>query len=229
MKRFVRYSALITVALACGATARAQTPGTASTDRGYAEVAAAATLGHKSASSFGGEAGYRLLEVNSSLIDELHIFIEAGRMGNVASADTDARALIIGNAIGASVSTVQVAKYFDAGVKVRLTRLGYGMWRSYLLLGVGAATVDTSASFAIAGTDVTGKLGQYGVQLGNDLSSSLTKTFLTFGVGTNANIGKRLLVDVGYRYGRILPKTDMIENDQAINTNRVQVGVGIRF
>src|SRR5579864_2075429 len=119
MKRLVRYSTLIAVALACGAgTAPAQTPSAASTDRGYAEFTAAATLGHKSASSFGGEAGYKVLEINSSVFDELHIFVEGGRMGNVASADTDARALKIANAIGASVSTVQVAKYFDAGVKL---------------------------------------------------------------------------------------------------------------
>ena len=36
-------------------------------------------------------------------------------------------------------------------------------------------------------------------------------------------------VDATYRYGRIFPKTDTIENDVAITTQRVQAGVGIRF
>jgi opacity protein-like surface antigen len=222
MKCFVRYSTLMAVLLACGAgTARAQTPGAAAPERGYAEVTAGATFGHRSNSSIGVEAGYRLLDINSPVVDELHVFAEVGRMGDVATADVDARALLVANAIGASVSTMQEATYFDAGLKFRLMQLSYGAWRTYVLFGVGAAQVKTSANFS----------GGSGVQvlLGQDLSGTLTKPLVTVGVGTNAKIGKRLLIDITYRYGRIFPKPDQIENDVAINTQRLQAGIGIRF
>jgi opacity protein-like surface antigen len=221
MKRFVRYSTLMTVLAACGTgTAHGQTSGTTGPDKEYAELTVAATLGHKSASSIGGEAGY-------TLSDTWQVFLEAGRMGNVATADVDARALTIGNAIGANVSTAQRAAYFDIGAKYRLNE--YGRWRPYAILGVGAAAVKTTTNFTIGGNDVTGQLDQHGVQLGNDLSGTLTKAFLTVGVGTNATLGKRYLLDLAYRYGRIFPRTGRIANDQGINTQRLQAGIGIRF
>jgi opacity protein-like surface antigen len=222
MKRFVRCSTLITVLTACGTgTVRAQTPGTTGPDRGYAEVTVGATLGHKSDTSIGGEAGY-------TLTDTWQVFLEAGRMGNVATADADARALIIGKAIGASGSTVvQRAAYFDVGARYRLYE--YGRWRPYALLGVGAAGVKTTTNFVVGGNDVTSQLGQYGVQLGDDLSGTVTKAFLTVGAGASAGFGKRYLVDLSYRYGRLFPRTGRISNDRGINTQRLQAGIGIRF
>jgi opacity protein-like surface antigen len=211
----------MTVVAACGiVTAQAQTAGTAVPDRGYGELTVGATLGHKSSSSVGGEVGY-------TLTDAWQVFFEGGRMRNVATTDVDARALIIGNAIGASVSTVQRAAYFDVGAKYRLFE--YGRWRPYALLGVGAAGVKTTVNFTIGGNDVTSQVDKYGVQLGRDLSGSLTKTFFTLGVGSNATFGKRYLVDLSYRYGRIFPKGSSILNDQGINTQRLQAGIGIRF
>ena len=221
MKRFVRCSTLITVLTACGTgTVRGQTAGTAGPDRGYAELTVGATLGHKSGSSIGGEAGY-------TLTDTWLVFLEAGRMGNVATADVDARALIIANAIGASASTVQRAAYFDVGARYRLYE--YGRWHPYALLGVGAAGVKTTTNFSIGGNDVTGQLDQYGAQLGNDLSGTVTKAFLTVGVGANTTLGKRYLVDLSYRFGRLFPRTSRIANDHGINTQRLQAGIGIRF
>ena len=148
-------------------------------------------------------------------------------MGNVATTDVDARALIIGNAIGATVSTTQRAAYFDIGAKYRLP--GFGRWRPYALLGVGAAGVKTTTNFSIGGNDVTNQLDQHGAQLGNDLAGTLTKAFLTVGVGTDAAIGQRYLLDLSYRYGRIFPRTSQIANDQGINTQRLQAGIGMRF
>jgi opacity protein-like surface antigen len=221
MKRFVRCSTLITVMTACGiGTAHAQTAGTTGLDRGYVELAFGATFGHKSASSIGGEAGY-------TLTDALQLFLEGGRMGNVATTEVDARALIIANAIGASASTAQRAAYFDIGARYRLSE--HGRWRPYALLGVGAAGVKTTTNFSIGGNDVTSQLDQHGVQLGNDLAGSLTKAFLTVGVGANATLGKRYLVDLSYRYGRIFPRTSQIADDKGINTQRLQAGIGIRF
>jgi hypothetical protein len=72
MKRFVRYSTLTTVLAVCGTgTAHGQTAGTTGPDREYAELTVGATLGHKSASSIGGEAGY-------TLTDTWQVFLEAG-------------------------------------------------------------------------------------------------------------------------------------------------------
>ena len=221
MKHFVRYSAAIVVSVASVAgTAYAQTAGATDPDRGYAAFTAGATFGHKSDASIGGEVGY-------GLTDALHLFLEAGRMRNVATSDVDARAQKIATAIGASGSTVQKATYYDAGLKWRLP--AYDRWRPYALLGVGAASVKTEPSFSIAGTDVTSRLAQFGVQLGSDLSGTLTKVFLTVGVGTNITFGGRFLADLSYRYGRIFPKTSEIENDRGINAQRVQLGVGMKF
>jgi opacity protein-like surface antigen len=104
------------------------------------------------------------------------------------------------------------------------------MWHPYGLLGLGGASVKTSAAFSVNGTDVTGQLlDVYGVRLGNDLSSTLTKRFLTAGAGATAPFGSRYLVDISYRYGRISPKTSEIEADKGINTQRVQAGIGVRF
>src|ERR1700730_11395919 len=115
MRRFVRCSMLLTILTASGiGPAHAQTAGTTGPDRGYAELTVAATLGHKSDSSIGAEAGY-------SLTNALQLFLEGGGMRNVATTDVDARAMIIGNAIGASVSTAQRAAYFDIGAKYRLS------------------------------------------------------------------------------------------------------------
>src|ERR1700730_3405799 len=164
MKHVARYSTLLTLLAACGiGTAHGQT---AIPDRGYGEFTVGPTFGHKSSSSIGGEVG-------DTLNEALQAILEGGRMANVATTDVDARAQIIGNAIGASVSTVQRAAYFDIGAKYRILK-EYGRWRPYVLLGVGAAGVKTTADFAINGNDVTGQLDQFGVQLGRDLSGSLT-------------------------------------------------------
>jgi opacity protein-like surface antigen len=222
MKRFVRYSTLLTVLAACGiGTAHGQTAGAVGPDRGYVQFTVGPTFGHKSSASIGGEAGY-------TLNDALQVFLEGGRMGNVATTDVDNRAQIIGNAIGASVSTVQRAAYFDIGAKYRFLK-EFGKWRPYALLGVGAAGVKTTADFAVNGNDVTGQLDQLGVLLGRDLSGTTTKVFLTVGAGASMPLGKRYLVDLSYRYGRIFPKTSQIDNDQGINTQRAQAGIGIRF
>lgn len=221
MKRLVRYSAFIAVTVASGVgTAHAQTAGATAPDRGYGAFTAGATFGHKSDSSIGGEVGY-------GLTDALQVFLEAGRMRNVATKDVDTRAQKIAGAILANVSTVQQAIYYDAGLKWRLPQ--YGMWRPYVLLGAGAARVKTEASFSVGGSDVTSRLDQLGVQLGSDLSGTLTKFFLTTGVGTNVTFGRRFLADLSYRYGRVFPKTSEIDDDQGINTQRAQVGLGIRF
>jgi opacity protein-like surface antigen len=217
MNRLARYSMLIALMVAgrVGAV-DAQT----GDEQWYAEFTAAATLGHKSDSSVGGELGY-------TWTDERQLFLELGQMGNVATSAVDERAQFIARAIGASASVAQKATYFDAGLKYRLAERG--RWRPYGLVGLGLARVKTESNFTVNGNDVTDQLDQYGVLLGSDLSGSVTKFFLTLGVGANVPFGRRYLADLSYRFGRIFPRGGAIEDDTGINTQRVQGGVGILF
>ena len=69
----------------------------------------------------------------------------------------------------------------------------------------------------------------YGIELGNDLSESLTKTFITVPVGIEYAFLKRFIIDGSYRYGRIAARPTDIDNDVPITAQRVQVGFGVRF
>jgi opacity protein-like surface antigen len=210
------------------AAAQAQTP-SGEEGRYYAEFAVAATLGHKSDSSVGGEFGAGLIDHLWLTGDRLEVFVEGGRMGNVGTTDLDARAQIIANFINGSASAVQKAKYFDVGVRYRMPVFAR-MWRPYVGIGVGAASVNTIVNFVVNGTDVTSQLSSvYGIELGNDLTDSLTKTFITVPVGAQGSFMRRYFVDVSYRFGRILARPDDIDRDVAITAQRVQVGVGVRF
>jgi opacity protein-like surface antigen len=217
--RMNRFAMVLVVMLAGGVgSVAAQTPGTstATEDRPwYGEFAAAATFGHKSSGSAGGEAGY-------SINDQWQVFIEAGRMANVATAALDQRAQLIAvPATGiSSFTTAQRAVYADAGVRYRL--VPFGIWHPYGLAGLGFASVKTSTTF---GPSSNGTV----VFTGNDLNSTLTKLFLTVGAGVTVPLKNRYLVDISYRYGRIFPKTSEIEGDTGINTNRIQAGIVVRF
>ena len=214
---------------AAGVTA-AQAQTTADEEpRFYGEFVVGPTLGHKSDSTVGGEFGVGLLEHLWLTGDRLEVFLEFGRMGNVATSELDARALIIANFIKGSASAVQKAKFFDIGVKYRGPAFA-GMWRPYVGLGVGAAKVETLVNFVVGGTDVTAQLPElYGIVLGNDLADSLNKTMVVVAIGAQGNFLKRYFVDGSYRYGSILKRPDDIEQDVSITTQRVQVGIGVRF
>jgi opacity protein-like surface antigen len=217
MTRFAMLAIVCVTSLFLAAgVARAQTPKSAE-GRYSAEITAAATLGHKSDSAFGAELDYRFN-------DDWDVFVEAGRMGNVASSALDARAQVIANAIGASTSLVQRAAYFDVGGRYRL--MARGRWDPYVMLGFGAASVKTRTNFSINGVDVTnGDL----VRVGTDLAGTLAKPFLTIGAGATMPFKHRYFVDLSYRYGRIFARTSQIENDNGVNTQRVQLGVGVKF
>jgi opacity protein-like surface antigen len=217
--RMNRFAMVLVVMLAGGVgSVAAQTPGASTATEGgpwYGELAGAGTFGHKSSGSAGLEIGY-------SIKDQWQVFIEGGRMANVATADLDQRAqLITVPATGiSSFSASQRAVYFDAGVRYQL--VPFGIWHPYGLFGLGFASVKTSTSF---GPSSNGTV----VFTGNDLNSTLTKLFLTVGAGVTLPFKGRYLVDISYRYGRIFPKPSEIENDVGINTNRIQAGIGVRF
>jgi opacity protein-like surface antigen len=99
-----------------------------------------------------------------------------------------------------------------------------GSIRPYALAGFGIAEVTQDVTFLVNGSDVTGSLNtQYGVQLGTDLSGSFTKPMFTMGAGATWSGWQRLVIDLQYRFGRILAE------DEGININRLGVGVGVRF
>lgn len=217
MTRFAKLAIVCGTTLFIGAgTAQAQTAASTPDGRYSAQITAAATLGHKSDSSFGGEFDYRYNE-------DWDFFFEAGRMGNVASSNLDARAQLIANAIGANASFVQRAAYFDVGARYRL--MARGRWDPYVAAGFGGANVKTRTNFSINGVDVTNDL----VAVGTDLSGTLTKAMLMIGGGATMPIKSRYFLDLSYRYGRIFARTGEIENDNGISTQRVQVGFGLKF
>jgi opacity protein-like surface antigen len=218
MKRFATLAVLCVIGLVLGAGAGwAQTKSADPDGRFSAQFTLAATLGHKSSGAVGGELDYRFN-------DDWDFFFEGGRMSNVASSALDARAQVIANAIGASTSLVQRAAYFDVGGRYRL--MARGRWDPYVMLGFGAASVKTRTNFSINGVDVTnGDL----VVVGTDLAGTLAKPFLTIGAGATMPFKHRYFVDLSYRYGRIFARTSQIENDNGVNTQRVQLGVGFKF
>src|SRR5262245_17243110 len=113
MMRFVRVQTwLVAFVLMGAAGASAQT---STEPKFYAEFTVAATLGHKSDTSVGGEAGYRLS-------DSIDAFMEATRMFNVGTSDLDARAQKIADAVGATVgSTAHKVTMVNFGLRYRFT------------------------------------------------------------------------------------------------------------
>jgi opacity protein-like surface antigen len=49
------------------------------------------------------------------------------------------------------------------------------------------------------------------------------------GGGATMPVKQRYVLDLSYRYGRIFARTGEIENDNGVNTQRVQVGFGFKF
>jgi opacity protein-like surface antigen len=222
MMRDVRVvTALVVFMLAGAAVSHAQTT---TEPMWYGEFTIAATLGHKSDKAVGGEAGMRITP-------DLDVFVEAGHMGNVGTTDLEARAQIVADFIGGTVgSTAHKVNFGVFGVRYHLPMIKpIGKWHPYLAFGAGLARVKPEVTFAVNGTDVTGRLPEFGVQLGSDLTDSLNKAMIVVGGGATMDFKTRYLVDLSYRYGHILGKTGDIENDVAIKTQRVQIGVGVRF
>jgi len=219
MMRLVRLAACLGIVLLAGAgRSQAQT----TEPRWYGEVTAAATLGHKSDKAFGGEAG-------GILTGDIGVFIEGGHMGNVGNTDLETRAQKIATFLGGNVgSTAYKLNFFDIGLKYGVP-MG-GRWHPYVALGVGLAKIKPEVTFGVGGTDVTGDLANRGVQLGTDLSDSQNALFILIGGGAMVNFGTRYFADGSYRYGRTSAVKDGDETViKGLNTQRVQIGVGIRF
>jgi opacity protein-like surface antigen len=222
MMRYARAAIVCVVGSLCAATASAQTQPPPPVDfPGYAAVNFGATLGHKSDTSVGGEVGYRATT-------DFDVFFEGGHIGNAATSTFEAKGQAIANSVGASVSSVEKVNYFDFGVRYRLAMLASTRVRPYVAFGVGMAQVKNETIFTINGNAVDAE--SLGIQTGTDLSGSHSKPFVMIGLGGDIRLTNRFFADVSYRFGRVsAEKSDGDVVLAAVNTNRVQVGVGIRF
>jgi opacity protein-like surface antigen len=89
--------------------------------------------------------------------------------------------------------------------------------------GAGVARVIKEVTFTVANSDVTNNLSQYGVTLGSDLAGAENKAMLVAGAGVAWPILAHLVVDLQYRYGRILT------SGGGMNLSRAGIGIGVRF
>jgi len=190
------------------------------------EITAGPTLGHKSSSFVAGEVGWRIRP-------KLEIFVEGGHMSNVANSALENNANVVapeigfnGGGTGSVTSTGIKVNHIDAGVKYWVDPIDQ-RFRPYSLFGVGAAFATTEVGCALNGNAVDP--ATFGVQLGGDLSGTNTKTMIAFGGGIAIPFAARYYIDLGYRFGGILSKTSDIENDTAIKSQRIVLGVGARF
>ena len=173
--------------------------------------------------TFSGEFGYRLNR-------EWELFFEAGQMHNVVGSLTEDRAQIVANEIKGSADPVETADFYDGGIKYLLVPFGGG-YTPYIGIGGGVAKVTKNVTFSVSGTELTEQQlhDLYGVQLGNDLAGSTTKGLFVVAIGLSRDFAGRGFLNFSYRYGLIFAKTDTIDGDEALNTNRLQLGVGFRF
>lgn len=219
MKRCACIAALCLVAtLGFGPPALAQ--GTAAADsKMYAEINFGPTLGHKSDAFVGGEFGYRVTPGLDVLVDISH-------MGNVGTSALDDRAAIIADFLGGTAASAYKANAFAFGARYRIPVTSTRMV-PYVLGAVGVANVKTEVEFTVNGSaiDPAGR----GVQLGGDLSGSTNRALLVIGFGVNVPFKQRFFADLGYRYGQIFSKTFDEEKLDSIPTQRIILGVGVRF
>jgi len=120
-------------------------------------------------------------------------------------------------------STAIKVNHVDAGIRFNITPPSPKV-HPYVALGVGFAKATIETTFTANGTVV-----DPGIPLGGDLSGSNNKAILIFGGGITFPFAKSYFADFGYRFGGILSKVSDIENDITIKTQRIMLGVGVRF
>jgi len=221
MNTMRRCAALVVGMLVLGGVANAQTPArTSDADRGYVEGVIQSAFGNVTSQSIGAEIGV-------TIKPNLQVFVEAGQVRDTATASIGAAAQLMAGFLSQTQSNVafsvkEPVTFGVAGLKYIVPMAG--AVRPYVLGGAGIASVKQNVAFTIGGSDVTSSLAsQYGVQLGTDLSGSFTKPMIVAGAGAMWSPWQRLIVDLQFRFGRILAE------DGAINVSRAGVGIGVRF
>jgi opacity protein-like surface antigen len=210
--------ALMVSAIVLGGVARAQTTavgGAAESGTGYVEGVAQSALSNVKSQSYGAEAGY-------TIATGVQVFVEAGRIRDVATPDLGVNAQTIANSVNLmSYIVKEPASFGVAGVKYLIPVSSKA--QPYVLGGIGVARYTKDVRFLVSGTDVTGSIAQYGVVLGSDLSGAFTRAMMTLGGGVAWPFRQTLIVDFQYRFGRIFA------DNQGINVSRAGIGVGVRF
>ncbi len=211
---------LVLVLLAWPLPARGQARSSATTpDHGYIEGNAQSAFGNVTSQSYGAEVGF-------AVTPDVQLFVEGGRVRNVATSEISASAQAIASFLSASNANVtftvkQPVTFVGAGVRYLVPV--QSQVRPYVVVGAGVAKVRQDVRFLIGGTDITSTATQYGVQLGSDLSGDFTKPLLTLGAGVMVPLWHQLGLDLQYRYGRIFAE------GQGINVSRAGLGIAIGF
>jgi opacity protein-like surface antigen len=213
-----RFVVLILGVLAFSSVADAQSA-KPSGGNGYVEGVAQSAFGNVASQSYG-------VEVGLTVAPKLQVFVDAGRVNDTSPSSLGVSAQLIAGFLAQTQSNVtfsnkEPVSFGLAGVRYLIT--SSAKVEPYVLAGGGLARARKNVNFAIAGSDVTGSLQQYGVQLGTDLSGAETKPMLTVGAGVVWPAWQRLILDFQYRYGRVFT------SDQALNINRAGIGAGVRF
>jgi opacity protein-like surface antigen len=190
--------------------------------KGYAEVVAQSSFGNVTSQSFGAEFGF-------TVMPNVQIFGELGRMNNIATEDISTAAQQVAGALAQVQSNVgytvkQPVTFGVAGVRYVVPTSA--KVQPYVMAGAGIAKVTQNAAFTVAGSDVTANLSQVqygGITLGSDLSGSFTKPMLSIGGGVAWPVSQQIVLDFQYRYGRIFA------DDGGINVSRAGIGFGVRF
>jgi opacity protein-like surface antigen len=214
-------TALASIALAgvAGAQPRAVVAPPPDTSRGYAEVVVQSSFGNVTSQSFGGEIGV-------TIVEGVSVFVDGGHVRDTAPAELGSGAGLMAAFISRTQSNVtyrakQPVSFGVAGIRYQIptsSRIA-----PYVMFGGGAARVEKNVTFAVAGTDVTGSLSQYGVVLGTDLAGTETKGMISAGAGVAWSALRHLVIDLQYRYGRVMTTR------QAMNLGRAGIGIGARF
>jgi opacity protein-like surface antigen len=179
-----------------------------------------AAFGNATSQAYAGEVGF-------TVMPNVQVFVEGGRINNVAGTTIGANARLIVDALaqtqsGVGVSVKEPVTFGAAGVRYLVPVTGTRL-QPYVMGGAGIAKVRQDVKFTVGGTDVTARLPQFGVQLGTDLSGNLTRALLTLGGGVAVPVWERVVLDLHYRYGRIFAP------DEGINVSRAGIGIGVRF
>ena len=140
--------------MALAGVASAQTPPSASDpDRGYVEAVAQAAFGNVTSQSYGAEGGV-------TIRPNLQLFVEVGRVSNVATSQISAAAQTIAGYLSQTQANVaysvkEPAIFGVAGIRFTVPTGGAVGLRAG---GAGVANVKQDVAFTIGGTDVTSNL-----------------------------------------------------------------------
>jgi opacity protein-like surface antigen len=211
---------LTVILVAIGAAASAQTASTNGDAIGYVEFLGQSAWGNVTSQAYGAEGGIRITP-------SLEAVVEAGWARDVSDDATRRAAEAIAGFLDetqgpTAYSVTRSATYVAGGVRFPLASRLKNL-KPYLEGSGGWAHLTRELSFSIAGTDVTGTLGNLRVQIGSDLAGSDNAGLMTMGGGVVWSVWRQVAFDFNYRYSRVFT------SPVRVNLNRAGLGIGITF